>query len=134
MSPFTSFQGDPGWDPGWDPGGIYPLGIELEYFEPDLEKSASLSNVYLKVEKIAPNPCSDHLNIEIRSKESVDGVLTFRIADTKGQIIYSSERNLSANSINQYHIDLIELKAVKGVYHLLIEYKDKTIAVKFIII
>lgn len=134
MSPFTSFQGDPGWDPGWDPGGINPVGIEWDYIEPDQEKATSLSNIYLKVEKIAPNPCRDHLNIEIRSKESVDGVLTFRIADAKGQIIYSSERKVSANSINQYHIDLLESKADKGVYHLLIEYKDKTIAVKFIII
>lgn len=125
ISPFTSFQGN-----DFDNN---PTNLEWEVTHDDEARSEDLSNEYLQIESIYPNPCHSYLNIKINSKLNVNGLLTLKVVNTQGQEVYSVNEFINSLSNYQFEIDIEELQVNDGLYLLLVQYNNKTIAFKFII-
>jgi hypothetical protein len=125
ISAFTSFQGG-------DPGNGYTYA-EREIKDPEINKPEELSNEYLKVESISPNPCHDQIKIIITSKDDVNGILSLRLLNSGGQLIKNYYENITRQTTYEFNIDLSNLDLISGVYFILIQYKDKVILCKIII-
>jgi hypothetical protein len=125
ISPFTSFQGG---DPDYT-----STNTEWEILNPEWNKSDELSNEYIKVESIYPNPCYNYLNIIITSKDNFNGILSIKLVNSKGQLIYNLSEYIQSQTTYEYNIDLRQLNLSSGVYFILIQYKNRTITCKVII-
>jgi Ca-activated chloride channel homolog len=126
ISPFTSFQGGE-----IDTG--YPTGIGYEFSKNDRNTPEAMSNEYLQIIAVSPNPCSDVLNINITTRENVDGILTLKLVNANGQPVYLGEEYVISLSDYLFNIDILRLHLKKGVYLLLIEYQNRTLVCKVVI-
>jgi Ca-activated chloride channel homolog len=126
ISPFTSFQGGDS-----DIGNATGYGVEFSNTDPNTPDV--MSNEYLQIIAVNPNPCSDRLNISITTREHVNGILTLKLINASGQPVYIKEEYAGSLSDYLFTIDIGKLHVKKGFYFLLIEYQNKTIACKIII-
>lgn len=123
ISPFTSFQG----------GDSNLTNIEWEAFSPEENKSDELSNEYIKVESIYPNPCYNYLNIKIKSKDNVHGILSIKLVNSQSQLIHNLSDYITNQTTYEYIINIKQLNISNGVYFLLIQYENRIITCKIVI-
>lgn len=126
ISPFTSFHGGEN-----DPNSNL-LHIE-ESSGCICLKHEVMSNEYLTIESILPNPCKDHVDIYIIPKTISEGTIIFKLIDSQGRLIYSNDDKMNGTNQQRFSLDFKGLNLKSGVYLILIEFKDKVLAYKIMV-
>ncbi len=128
FSPFTSFQGSEG-----DGGGWGPTGFEGELFGDETNKVIKISNQYIQIESIYPNPCEYFTNLKIKTKNNTKGDINIELVNSKGQLLYSQDKYVYSNSKYEFKLDFKNLNLEKGVYYIVIKYKTDIISSKIVV-
>jgi Ca-activated chloride channel homolog len=131
MSIFTSFQGStPGDDD--DYGGITTsLAYERDF--PGPATPVELSNEYITVEALYPNPATSHFILRIASKAMATGALTIELVDSRGLTVHSMQEQIIADNNYRFLFDVNELNLKSGIYLVLVRFQGTVITCRIVI-
>lgn len=127
VSPFTSFQA------GEEDNPDAIVYVEWPAMETEEDGHNEMSNEYLSLESIFPNPSHDFINILLSTKNNCNGILSLGIINTKGQLIHQQYKMVNPNTKYEFIIDILNLNIENGVYYLIIQFKGETISYKIVI-
>ncbi|MBT5427046.1 MAG: T9SS type A sorting domain-containing protein, partial [Bacteroidetes bacterium] len=120
VSQFTSFQG----------GETY---VEWEDLFSEESNSNVMSNEFLEVRSIYPNPCKDFIKLAITTKETGNDALVIKLLNSTGQVVYITSRFVNPNSPYEFNINIKDLNLDSGIYFISIQYKTKIISSKIVV-
>ncbi|MCF8390351.1 MAG: VWA domain-containing protein [Bacteroidales bacterium] len=127
VSPFTSFQG------GEEDNGWISVNIERDAFETEEINSDKMSNQYISIESIYPNPALDFVSIMLSTKNETNGILSIKLINTKGQMVYQQNKLVNSNSKYEFSIDILNMEIESGVYYFTFQFKGEMISCKIVI-
>ncbi|MBT7463992.1 MAG: VWA domain-containing protein [Bacteroidetes bacterium] len=120
VSQFTSFQG----------GETY---VEWEDLFSEENNLNVMSNEFLEVTSIYPNPCKDFIKLAINTKETGNDALVIKLLNSTGQVVYITSRFVNPNSPYEFNINIKDLNLDSGIYFISIQYKTKIISSKIVV-
>lgn len=128
MSIFTSFQGNDGDDE--DPGDA--TFVEYDKNLPG-SGSSDLSNEYVTVENLYPNPATSHFILKLTSKTAATGILSLELTDSRGVQVHSKQERITSHNDYRFVFDVQQLKLKSGFYLLTIRFQGSAITCQVII-
>lgn len=128
MSIFTSFQGNDGDDE--DPGDA--TFVEYDKNLPG-SGSSDMSNEYVTVENLYPNPATSHFILKLTPKTAATGILSLELTDSRGVQVHSRQERITSHNDYRFIFDVQQLNLKSGLYLLTIRFQGSAITCQVII-